>query len=121
MTVKKLLHNVTVPDTGCAPPVARAAATGGGAMTPGQILLYCGACIGLTVIGMAFLIRAASVSPQLIRQSKTPQTAGHFAPIPMGGLYGVVTVRELVNYYLQNPPPVQGGAFVGRLPKIGGC
>ena len=121
MTVKELLHNVTVPDTGCAPPVVRAAATGGGAMTPGQILLYCGASIGLVVIGMAFLIRAASVSPQLIRQSETPQTAGYFAPIPMGGLYGTVTVRKLVNYYLQNPPPAKGPAFVGRLPKIGGC
>jgi hypothetical protein len=122
MTVKDVLHGVSLPDAGCAPPVQQArAATGGGEMTPGQILLYCGSCIALVVIGMSFLMRAASVSPETIKRSETPQTVGRFAPIPMGGLYGTVTVRELVNYYLQNPPPAQGGAFVPRLPKIGGC
>ena len=123
MTVKEILHGVTLPDAGCAPPVqqARAAATGGGDMTPGQILLYCGSCIALVVIGMSFLMRAASVSPETIKRSETPQTMGRFAPIPMGGLYGTVTVRELVNYYIQNPPPARGGAFVPRLPKIGVC
>ncbi len=121
MTVKEWLHGVTLPDTGCPVPQVRPAATGGGAMTPGQIWLYCGSCILFVVVGMSFLIRAASVSPALIKYAKTPQTMGRFAPIPMGGLYGTVTVRELVNYYLQNPPPAQGGAFVPRLPKIGGC
>lgn len=121
MTAKQILHGITLPDAGCAPPQQRKVSSGGGAMTPGQILLYCGACIGLTAIGMTLLIHKASVSPGLIARSKTPQSMGRFAPIPMGGLYGTVTVRELVNYYLQNPPPAKGGSSTQAPPTIGGC
>jgi len=121
MSMKQLLHRVTVPDTGCAPPQQRKVSSGGGAMTPGQILLYCGSCIALTAIGMTLLIHKASVSPELIARSETPQSMGRFAPIRMGGLYGTVTVRELVDYYLQNPPPASGGGFTQAPPGIGGC
>ncbi len=92
MTIKEVLHGVTLPDAGCPVPQPQARDTGSGAMTPSQILLYCGSCVALVVVGMALLMRAASVSPELIKRSETPQTAGRFAPIPMGGLYGTVTV-----------------------------
>ncbi len=95
--------------------------SGGGAMTGPQILLYCGTCILLVVIGISLLMRVASVSPQFMRRAQTPQTMDRFAPIPMGGLYGTVSVRELVNYYLQNPPPAGRPAGPRLLPKVGGC
>ncbi len=120
MTIDEIPQGVAVPDTGR----ARAQAvvkTGSGAMTRPQILLYCGSCIVLVVIGMSLLMRAASVSPQFMRRAQTPQTMGRFAPIPMGGIYGTVSVRELVNYYLQNPPPAGRQMAARRLPKVGGC
>ncbi|MDA8390920.1 MAG: hypothetical protein M0Z76_09370 [Gammaproteobacteria bacterium] len=90
-------------------------------MTPRQILMYCGATIVVTVLGLTWLMRAAAVPPGTIARSHTPQFAGRFAKIRMGGLYGTVTVRQLVNYYLQNPPKVPGGVLPARLPRIGGC
>ncbi|MHB8252585.1 MAG: hypothetical protein ACYDEV_02515 [Acidiferrobacter sp.] len=121
MTVNQATLGGKPSETGCAAPRPRVKSTGGGAMTPGQILLYCASCLGLVAIGMAFLIQKASVSAQLIKYSKTPQSMGRFAPIRMGGFYGTVTVRQLVNYYLQNPPPAQGGGFTQPPPTIGGC
>jgi len=121
MKIKNLLRNMRYPETGCAAPQARSAATGGGAMTTAQILAYCASCIVVVVVGISFLIRSASVSSETIVRSQTPLTAGRFAPIDMGGIYGVVTVRELVNYYLQNPPPAPGQGPALALPKVGGC
>ncbi|HUW98290.1 MAG TPA: hypothetical protein VMV40_05525 [Acidiferrobacter sp.] len=121
MSVRQLLRRVTMSDTSCGPAQRSPASTGGGQMTTGQILLYCGSCLALTAVGMAFLIHKASVSAAVIAHSETPQTMGRFAPIQMGGLYGTVTVRELVNYYLQNPPPARQGTATQAPPGIGGC
>ncbi len=118
MTTEEMSRGVAVSDAGCAPAVMK---TGGGSMTRAQILLYCGSCIVLVVIGMSLLMRAAQVSPQFMKRAQTPQTMGRFLPIPMGGIYGTVSVRELVNYYLQNPPPAGSAASARRLPKVGGC
>ncbi|MHB1513833.1 MAG: hypothetical protein ACYCTF_13560 [Acidiferrobacter sp.] len=120
MMTKETSHGGAMPDAGCAraPGVAK---TGSGAMTRSQILLYCSSCIVLVVIGISLLMRIASVSPQFMKRAQTPQTMGRFAPIPMGGLYGTVSVRELVNYYLENPPPAGRPGSARPLPKVGGC
>lgn len=103
------------------PQARRTPSSGGGAMTPAQIWTYCLVTIAVTVVGLSWLMRAAAVAPGVITHSHTPQFAGQFAPIPIGGLYGTVTVRELVNYYLLNPPKAPGGVRPARLPRIGGC
>ncbi len=91
------------------------------AMTPGQIWTYCAVTLVLTAFGLAWLMKVAAVAPGTMTRSRTPQFEGQFAAIPMGGLYGTVTVRQLVNYYLQNPPKAPKGAGARPLPRIGGC
>ncbi|MHB1567250.1 MAG: hypothetical protein ACYCXG_11155 [Acidiferrobacter sp.] len=103
------------------PSARRQGSSGGGAMTPVQIWTYCLVTIALTVLGLTWLIRVAVVPPGVMTHSRTPQHAGQFAPIHIGGLYGTVTVRALVNYYLMNPPQAPGGVRPARPPRIGGC
>ncbi len=97
------------------------AASASAAMTPAQIWTYCATTLAVTVLALAWLTHAAAVAPGTMARSRTPQFAGQFAKIPMGGLYGTVTVRQLVNYYLQNPPRAPHGVVPARLPRIGGC
>ena len=63
-------------------------------------------CIGsvLFCLGIAiFTFPAASVSRETITNANTPMDAEKMQDIDLGD-FGKVTVLEMLNYYLENPP-----------------
>ncbi|MBC8258255.1 MAG: hypothetical protein H8E38_04510 [SAR324 cluster bacterium] len=63
-------------------------------------------CVGsvLVCLGIALLaFPAASVSRATLETAQTPKDAEEMQPLDLGA-FGVVSVLELLDYYLENPP-----------------
>ncbi len=73
----------------------------------------------LVSLGIAVLAYpAAAVSPEQAALSKTPLAAEEMGDVDLGD-FGTVSVLELVEYYIENPPaPVAGGV---RKKRFQGC
>lgn len=91
-------------------------------MNAKQILLYCVVCLGVTLAVLAVMFRYAAVSPQFLVSARTPQPMESFQPINLGGIYGTVSMTDLVGNYLQHPPKAAApGAAVAAPVRVGGC
>ena len=72
------------------------------------------ACLGLAALAYP----AAAVSPDQAAVLKTPVSAEEMGDMDLGD-FGTVSVLELVEYYVENPPaPVAGG---GHKKRFQGC
>ncbi len=91
-------------------------------MNTKQILLYCVSCLGVTLAMLVIMFRYAAVSPQFLTHARTPQSMESFAPINLGGIYGTVSMTDLVGNYLQHPPKAAApGAGATAPVRVGGC
>ncbi len=70
-------------------------------------------------VGLAALVYpAAAVSPEQAALLKTPVSAEEMGDLDLGD-FGMVSVLELVEYYVENPPaPLAGGV---RKKRFQGC
>ena len=72
--------------------------------------------VSLGVAALAYPV--AAVSPEQAASLKTPVSAEEMGDMDLGD-FGTVSVLELVEYYVENPPaPVTGG---GHKKRFQGC
>ncbi len=95
-------------------------------MSNAEVLTFC----AVTLLGTfaLFLVgfRYAALPDSVIQGSKLPQPVQAFQKrLDLGGSYGKVSVSDIVQYYVANPPPeTKSGSNAGlALPvqHFGGC
>ena len=90
-------------------------------MNRAQILLYCTVCLGVTLALLTVMFRYAEVPPGVLARARTPQAMESFPDLNLGGVYGTVSMTDLVGYYLQHPPKAAVGGVAVAPAHIGGC
>lgn len=80
--------------------------------------IFCVLSLVFSVGIAALAYPAAAVSPEQVASFKTPVSAEEMGDVDLGD-FGTVSVLELVEYYVENPPaPVAGG---GHKKRFQGC
>ncbi len=80
--------------------------------------IFCVLSLVVSVGIAALAYPAAAVSPEQAALLKTPVSAEEMGDVDLGD-FGMVSVLELVEYYVENPPaPVTGG---GHKKRFQGC
>lgn len=80
--------------------------------------IFCVLSLVFSVGIAALAYPAAAVSPEQAALFKTPVSAEEMGDLDLGD-FGMVSVLELVEYYVENPPaPVAGGA---KKKRFQGC
>ena len=87
-----------------------------------QILIFCGSSLLLS-LGVAVLLYPHATIPQkTLEFSKTPQDMENVPDIDLGNNFGLVSVTELVGYYIDNPPqPATASSGAQHEQQFGGC
>ncbi len=82
-------------------------------------------CIGLVAGSLAIFFLAfpfAAMAPEKVAFANTPQPAENMTSVNVGEGFGTVSVSELMDYYIQNPPaPPEPGAVMAPKIRMGGC
>lgn len=86
-------------------------------------LVFCAACLGLSLGLAALLYPFASLPGGILASSQTPRDMEEFEiVVDLGENYGPLTVLELMAHYLENPPQsLDGTAPAEPVRKFGGC
>ena len=82
-------------------------------------LIFCIFSLAASLLLSALLFPVATVPRGLLEASQTATPAYEMEDVDLGE-FGVVSVQEMVDYYVENPPlPVTGGA--AAKPRFQGC
>jgi len=90
-------------------------------MTKAQMLLFCAACLLLSLGAALLLYPYATVTSQALAAARTPQPMENIPDIDLGPDYGVVPVTELVGYYIDHPPAPRAAGAPRQEEQFGGC
>lgn len=84
-------------------------------------LIFCVLSVVISV-GLAWLVYPlAAISPETIAASKQATDAENIPELDLGD-FGVVSVEELLGYYIENPPaPKEAGSAPERAVRFSGC
>ena len=75
----------------------------------------------VVTLGLSAVLFPYAVIPDETRAAaKQPLPVEEFADVNLGPDYGVVSVAELMGYYIENPP-VSAGAAAPKRQHFGGC
>lgn len=86
-----------------------------------QSVLFCSGAVLVSLLIAALAFPFASLSEKDRAASQVPTFAEDVADVDLGD-FGIVSVAELVAYYIENPPePVVEGAAPKRVERFGGC
>jgi hypothetical protein len=91
-------------------------------MTSKEILTFCSLSLVLTIALCGVLYSTTSMSSKQVIMAATPQPMEDFDMIDLGEDYGMISVVELLGYYLDNPPELEVSTGVKpRKLQFGGC
>lgn len=84
-------------------------------------MLFCGASLLLSLLLSAVLFPFVTLTEEQLRASKRVTPAYEMGEVEMGE-FGAIPVQELVDYYVENPPPEPAaGEVVERRVRFQGC
>lgn len=87
-----------------------------------DILVFWAAALGMTLGLSAILFPYAAVPAETLSRAKMPQPMESMADIDLGKDYGIVSVTDLVGYYIENPPAPKSASAQAEAPhRFGGC
>ena len=83
-------------------------------------LIFCVVSFGLFVLVSAIAFPLAAKSSSEIEAAATPLAAEDFEDVDLGD-FGVVSVLDLVQYYIDNPPPEPEPGAAPKKVRFQGC
>ena len=83
-------------------------------------LLFCAVSLVATVLVAVLFFPMASLTRDELAASRQATPAEEMGSIELGD-FGSVTVLELVDYYMQNPPVAASGDAPARKVRFQGC
>lgn len=82
-------------------------------------------CTGLVLASLGifwFAFPFAAMAPKKVAFANTPQPAENLGTVNVGEGFGSVSVSDLMDYYIKNPPaPPKPGVLMAPKIHIGGC
>ncbi|GEM_PF-6517419 len=94
-------------------------------MNNARVLAFIGTSLGLFLaVAVAGFHFVASPAGSVSTQAVPVPLAAYQQPVNLGARYGSVTAQQLMQTYLENPPPVRapaGGAAASGAMHFGGC
>lgn len=87
-----------------------------------EILMFWAAALGTTLGLCAILFPYAAVPATTLSRAQSPQPMEAMADLDLGKDYGTVSVTDLVDYYIANPPAPKSAVLQNEAPHgFGGC
>lgn len=87
-----------------------------------EVLAFWAVSLGIALGLCATLYPYAAVPAATLSRARTPLPVEAMADLDLGEAYGTVSVSDLVNYYLANPPASRSAAAQDEAPHgFGGC
>ena len=83
-------------------------------------LLFCAASLALSILIAVIFYPMATLSRDELETSRQATPAEEMTDLNLGD-FGNVSVLELVDYYIENPPVVTSGVAPARKVRFQGC
>ncbi len=95
-------------------------------MNNAKVLTFCTVTVLGTLALFTLGFRYAAMPESVLQGCELPQSVQAFQkPLDLGGRYGKVSVAELVQYYVANPPQATtagaAGGLAAPVSHFGGC
>ena len=90
-------------------------------MSRAQVFLFCVLSLAATLGVCAVLFPYASMSSVEVETAGKPRPMEDFDLVDLGEDYGMLSVFDLVGYYLDNPPQPPAAGAAPRKKHFGGC